>query len=477
VALRRIVNLLIFFSAYSTIVCAQQDNTLFLLHNIPQSNFTNPAVQIQCPVYVGVPLLSSVHFNVNSTGFSYGDVANGSGVANLNALVAGMHRWDFVSEEVHFTPVSFGFMYDRHQYISFAWTERVETKVFLPKKLLSLSVDGNTQYVGDELKTGNPGANAVYYREFSVGYSKKVNSGLILGVHGKLLFGLAGAFTRRRPVSVDVDAITHNIDAQWNPKVDVAYPLGVATDASGNVSNVTVGGFSPLNFFLNFGNQGIAADLGFIWQHDDVTWSGSLLDLGFIWWHKQTTRFENSGHFVYRGATPADLDNPDDYINQLGDSLNNQIQVEYSRKGFITLLNPKIYLGASYPVSERFNVGAHVRAEWYPGRPVMGITLSGMFFTKKGGSAALSYSVMNGSFINVGAGLGWGGQTFQFYVVSDNLMAALYPEKARNANLRFGFNLFFGCIEKKKKVEVPRGNGCGCYWSWDDKTRRKLGRN
>ena len=243
--LRRIVNLLILLFTYSAIACAQQDNTLFMLHNIPQSNFTNPAVQIQCPTYVGVPLLSSIHFNVNSTGFSYGDVANGSEIANLNTLVAGLHRWDFVSEEVHYTPVSFGFMYDRNQYFNFAWSERVETKVFFPKKLLSLFTDGNTQYVGVGMKTRNPGVNTMYYREFSLGYSKKVNSGLILGVHGKILFGLAGAFTRRKPVDVEVDALTHNIDARWNPMVDVAYPLSVATNTSGNVTDVTADGFSP----------------------------------------------------------------------------------------------------------------------------------------------------------------------------------------------------------------------------------------
>ncbi|HNV52782.1 MAG TPA: DUF5723 family protein [Tenuifilaceae bacterium] len=120
---------------------AQQDHTLFLMHNVPQSNFINPAVQINCQQYVGLPLLSSLHLNFNSTAFSYSTIANGSSNLDLNALVSKMHSWDFVSGEVHYTPVSFGFMYDNKQYFSFAWTERIETKIFASKKLLSMFID------------------------------------------------------------------------------------------------------------------------------------------------------------------------------------------------------------------------------------------------------------------------------------------------------------------------------------------------
>ena len=114
-----------------------------------------------------------------------------------------------------------------------------------PKELLSLFVDGNTQYVGDGLKTRNPGVNSMYYREFSFGYSKLVEPNLTLGVHAKLLFGLGGAFTRRRPVDVQVDPLTHNLHGSWNPRVDVAYPVNVSTDANGNVSDVSLANFLP----------------------------------------------------------------------------------------------------------------------------------------------------------------------------------------------------------------------------------------
>lgn len=92
---------------------------------------------------------------------------------------------------------------------------------------------------------------------------------------------------------------------------------------------------------------------------------------------------------------------------------------------------------------------------------------------KKGSSVSLTYSVMNGSFINVGAAFNLGGESFQFYMLTDNLLAPFYPEKVRNANLRFGFNLFWGCKQKKKKLSIPASSGGGCFWTWGLDEKRK----
>ncbi len=450
---------------------AQQSNSLYLMHRIPQANLLNPAVQIECPVYVGVPFLSSLHLNLNSTGFSYNDIAMETS-ANFPSLVLQMHSWDYLSGELHYTPVSFGFMYDNEQYFNFAWTERVESKLFVSKKLMSLLANGNTQFVGPGMVTSNPGINGFYYREFSFGYSYELQSNTLVGLHAKVLFGLGGVFTRRKTIDIDIDALTYNIDAQWNPKVDVSYPLTVSTDAEGNVTGVGASRFSPLPFFLNFSNPGFAFDLGFIKPGDRVTWSGSILDLGFIWWSGKSSRFSNQGHFIFRGATPDDLLDPAAYIDMLADSINNQVQFQHQYSGFTTLLNPKAYLGATYDINKNLQAGAVFRTEWYPGRPVMGFTLLASAITNKGSALSLTYTIQNGSFANIGAALNLGGERFQFYLLSDNLLAPFFPEKVRNANLRFGFNMFWGCIQKKKKVKKLT-SGCGCFWDMSLTEKRR----
>jgi len=442
---------------------SQQDNTLFLLHNIPESNFTNPAVQISCKQYFGLPLLTSFHLNVNSTGFSYKSFSPGAANLDIDKLVSKMHYRDFISTEVHYTPISFGFMYDRKQYFNFAWTEKVDMKIFYPKKLFKLLSDGNTQFVGNGLKTINPGVNAVYYREFSFGYSKKLERNWTIGAHAKVLFGMAGMYTRRKPLKISMDENTFNLDAKWNPKMDVDLPLDITYNAEGYVQGVGLGEISPVSFLLNFKNQGLATDVGFIYKDKDITWSGSILDLGMIWWHDQNTnRFENEGHFAFRGATEADVDTLDAYISELTSNIKDQTRFTNTKKGFISFLNPRIYFGGTYPIWGNIRAGAQSRIEFYPGRPIVGLTFSAMTFGRKGSSLAINYSIMNGSFMNIGIGGGWGGEYFQFFAMTDNIMLFFKPEKARNANLRFGFNFIIGCHEKKKGHKLPKSTDCGC---------------
>ena len=443
-------------------VFSQQDNTLFFLHNIPESNFVNPAVQIRCQQYFGLPLLSTMHFNVNSTGFSYKSFSPGASEIDVDKLVSKMHYLDYVSMEFHYTPLSFGFMWDRNQYLNFAWTEKVETKVFFPKKLILLAKDGNTQYVGDGISIRNPGVNAIYYREFSFGYSTYIDKGTIIGGHAKVLFGLAGVFTKRKPLRFSTNKFDYEINADWNPKINTSLPLDVSMDTQGYVSSVGVGSISPVSFLLNFKNQGLATDFGFIYEKNDITWSGSILDVGLIWWHNQTNRFESKGDISFQGATITDGMNTQDYINSLQDSIQNQFRFKNTKKGFVTLLNPRIYFGVTYPLLKQVKVGALARTELYPGRPIVGLTLSATAFSEKGSTISVNYSVMNGSFNNLGVGLGFGGDAAQFFILSDNVMAFFYPQSARNVNLRFGFNFFLGCNEKKKGYKMPKGSNCGC---------------
>lgn len=459
------VLLTIVFVTLSLLGFSQQDNTLFFMHDIPQANFVNPAVQIRCQQYFGLPLLSTMHINANSTGFSYSSLSPGKSTLDVDMLTSKMHSRDFLSMEFHYTPLSFGFMWDKNQYFNFAWTEKVDAKLFYSKALISLLKDGNTQYVGNGLSTRNPGLNAFYYRELSFGYSTKYGYYSIIGGHAKVLFGLAGVFTKRRPVDLSVNKLTYDIDASWNPKVNTSLPLNISYDALGNVSGVSVGSISPVGFLLNFKNQGLATDFGFIYKRDNITWSGSILDLGLIWWHDETTKFENKGHVVFQGATITDNIDPVDYANSIRDSLHNQFHFKATKKGFITFLNPRIYFGGTYPVHKQIKVGALARTEYYPGRPIVGVTLSATAFTEKGSTLSVNYSVMDGSFVNLGVGAGFSNDRFQFFILSDNVIAFISPQTARNANLRFGFNFFIGCTEKKKKYKFPKGSDCGCNWA------------
>jgi hypothetical protein len=87
-----------------------------------------------------------------------------------------------------------------------------------------------------------------------------------------------------------------------------------------------------------------------------------------------------------------------------------------------------------------------------------GIMLSALARPFKNFETSLSWSYMNRSFLNVGIGIAYGRSPLQFYIVSDNILAPLFPMNTKNLNLRFGLNINLGCY-KKEKI-----SGCGCYW-------------
>jgi hypothetical protein len=55
---------------------AQQSNTLFFMHSLPESNFINPAVQNGCKLFIGLPVLSSIHMHASNSGFTANQLLN-----------------------------------------------------------------------------------------------------------------------------------------------------------------------------------------------------------------------------------------------------------------------------------------------------------------------------------------------------------------------------------------------------------------
>ena len=58
-----------------------QDNTLYHQYGIPQSIFTNPAIQPACRIYIELPVISSIGFAYDNSGFGYNDaISHGEGI-------------------------------------------------------------------------------------------------------------------------------------------------------------------------------------------------------------------------------------------------------------------------------------------------------------------------------------------------------------------------------------------------------------
>jgi len=115
-------------------------------------------------------------------------------------------------------------------------------------------------------------------------------------------------------------------------------------------------------------------------------------------------------------------------------------------------------MGISHRLNRNLSVNALLAARITKQKIQSGLTVSGIWRPYNWLSTSVSLSYIHRSINNIGAGLVLGRSPVQFYAVSDNVLGFIWPQSTKNLNLRFGFNLIFGCREKH------RTDGCGCYW-------------
>ena len=457
------------------------------MHDLPQSNLLNPAVQIKCKWYVGIPLLASTQLNYSNSSFSFNDVfstASGSATLDIDNFMSNVKKTNLLSTELHLDLISIGYRKDDY-YITFNIAEKVNAAVTYPGSILELAWEGNTLFLGETEKFNNLRTHTTYYREYALGVSKVWDAYNLFGARVKLLFGKANIYSGKSEMSLYTDPNTFNLEVEGDIKINTSFPITVNQDADGNISGITMGELDPLGFLMNGKNKGFAIDLGWIHKYsDDLTFSASLLDLGFIRWQTDITNIHLSGAFDYSGVGLGTGFDDTEYILDIRDSLVNSFDQTVTQEKYYSWLPTQIYLGAMYQYRPKLGIGVVNRNVIYRNKLHSSLTLSANTTLWNKLSGSLSWSYLNNSYKNVGLALAWHGRGLQFHAVSDNVLGFFKPMDARNLNLRFGFGLMLGC-PKNKKEELKMSNDYSpvsegnCFWVKDlqkeyKKKRKKL---
>ena len=461
---------LIFLSfVFSISLRAQQNNTFYLMHDVPQSNLLNPAVQIKCKWFVGIPLLTSTQLNYSNSTFSYNDLGVSSSL-NFENLYNNIKKTNLISTELHLDLLSIGYRRDDY-YITFNIAEKVNAGLTYPGSIFELAWNGNTQFLGETVEFNNLRTNTVYYREYSLGVSKVWDAYNIFGIRAKLLFGKANIYSGKSEMSLYTNPNTFNLQVEGDININSSFPLTINQDANGNITGITAGDIDYISFLMNGKNKGFALDLGWIHQYnEDITLSASILDLGFIRWKTDLNNVQLTGSFDYSGVGLGTGFDDAGYILDIRDSLFNSYTQTVTQDKYYSWLPTQIYLGGMYQYMPKLGIGVVNRNVIYRNKLHSSITLSAntTFWSKLSGS--LSWSYLNNTYKNVGLALAWHGRGLQFHAVSDNILGFFKPLDARTLNLRFGFGLMLGC-PKNKKEELKMSNDYNsmskgnCYWS------------
>jgi len=457
---------------------AQQSNTFYLMHEVPQSNLLNPAVQLQCKYFIGIPLLSSIHLSYSNTAFTYNDLA-GSDTWNFEGVFDQMHRIDLVSMEAMLHPVSLGY---RHKslYFTFNIAEKVHGYQTVPKDMAEMAVYGNGPFVGETAQFSGFRPGGYQLREYSIGVSKVLGPYLTAGIRARLLFGKANLYAGRSNIDLATGADNFGLVLDSDYTLNSSFPVTYTVDADGNITGIVLDEIDPLQYMMNRGNRGFGLDFGVIYRYSEqITLSASLLDLGFVRWKTELNNVHGEGVFLYTGTeTDTELISAE-FLDEISDSLMNSIDVTNTQDPYTYFLPTQLFLAGSYQYSEKISFGLVNRNLIFRSKIHSSFTLSAQADLAERFMATASWSYLNNSLKNVGIGIAYRGKGFQIHAVTDNIIGFFNPFNTRTLNIRAGMNLMLGCPRNKQEQmreesysRPARGGECP-YPEKQEKRRKK----
>lgn len=445
-----------------------QPNTMYFMKNVSQTWEMNPAnTGIENGWHFSMPGFSSVDMTMNTNGWRYSDLIHmGTGqyadslIVDLDKFYNKLDDSNFMYEKVNYSLFTIGFRTGKHVF-NFGITEKEFANPFFGSNLVALVKNGNAPYLGTSFNTGAFGLNGIHYREFALGYAYDLNKKLTLGITGKVLFGLAAAQSKDINMSVQAPGDASYLSLEGSGQFNVSGPLTFYTSPDGLVDSVETH-FNG-SYMTNTGNMGFAVDLGAVLKpNDKVTLSASIIDLGSIAWKTDVTNLTLNGQFTYQGVN---IDNslnkndpnyksPSDAFSDLRDSIKHAFSIDNTSNSFNTAIPVKIYVGGSYQVNPNIEVGGLARARIYNSQASLSFTASGNAYWGDFFNLSASYSIIEGSYANLGLGIGLRGGPVQFYMVTDNVLTAFDPANASSLNFRLGLNFLVGYRKDRNRGPI-----------------------
>ncbi len=429
---------------------AQFDRSLNFLTDVPQSRNVNPGFIPDHRLYIGVPLLSSVKTGFENS-INYEDVILKRGdslILDRDHILNNFDSKTNVNISTIGELLSFGFK-ENNNYFHFRIADIVETNIVINREFLRFFLYGNgsPEFLGQNVDIGGEIFNVNYYREYSLGYARKISDKLNLGVNLKYLQGIANITTEKTGLFLSTDPEDFTLNVQTDIEINMSLP-GIDN------TNIEAGDFLP-----NGKNSGFAFDLGGQYTiNNDFTAFASLLNVGSIKWTENLKNFKTKNPdktFVYEGFDLGEYfeDNTfdNDRVESVIDSIIDEFGIDETADAYKSKLAPMLNLGGRYHLTAKDEFSLLFRNQFI--RSANWTTVSAAYTRDfgKGIDFMVSNTFFKQSFFNPGVGLSAALGPVQFYLISENIVAPLMLNNSNIFLLRFGINLIF----KDKISELP----------------------
>jgi hypothetical protein len=481
--------MLIFLMAMIIAEASAQNSQVLYYMNLPQNHLINPALRPSNSLYIGLPAISGINFNLNNNFVNFSDVFMKSQTSDsvISFLHPDYNVDDFLDKikdknsmetEATVQLLGVGFSAGRDLYIFLDINERIAGNVVFPGDLFKLALKGNEGFIGSEIDFSSFRGDLKYYREIGLGFSRNFTNKLRIGVKAKMLFGIAGVSIDNRSLGITVnDNYSHTLDADMTVNISAPLTVNMPADHSLDSTDIvfddnrfkTSGGIS--DFLLGKKNIGLGLDIGATYDiSDKIVISAAITDLGYIKWKKDVTNLNDKGQFTFSGFDLTDVINGtktfDELSTEMLDSLKNSFIVSDSNVPFTTYLPFGVTLGGSYNLTEHISFGLLSYSRFIGKQIRESLTLSSNINLGNSLSTSLSYTIANHRYDNIGVGLAFRAGIFQFYMLADRIpimwnsikiddkSSIPLPTSWNTINLRLGMNLVFG-NKNKKKTDKP----------------------
>lgn len=463
--MRKLFVYLILTSAVSLNALGQQNMTLYHMTTSPQQLYANPSFIPDAEWFMGIPGASSHHYNMAFTRLDLNDFLNAvekpapdSSVLNVSKLTNLFGENNYMGLQYNLDLIHFGFKV-KNSYVTANISVHNNFQMNVPGDLFKFLFEGNGGKNLGKVFDFGLGLDFLEYTEIGIGYATRLmDDRLMIGARGKFIKGLAALETQRNDISFYTDPNDFTLKVRSDLRFNMANSYTDISDPSKNQDWKTPG---SVNDLFRTNNTGWGLDLGAKMKvNSSIEVSGAINNLGWINWNKHTKNYfsANPGAYIeYDGVDYKEIfDTTGSFkeaFEQVGDSLKKQLALDSSYAGFQTDLRPEFYIGGTFEVIENHKAGILLYGSLYQHKLYPAFTLS--WNSKLNNIVALSasYTLIHGTYTNIGLGFTLNGGPVQFYFVSDNLFGAFDVRSSSVVNFRTGLNLTFG-----RKKEVEPGN-------------------
>lgn len=426
----------------------------------PQSGINNTAFFPDAEFYFSLPGLSGINAKVNSE-LSYNQLmrpveGTDSVKVDLQGALSNLKEGDNARFEGDISLFQFGIRSGHRAFTLFA-NMRYSGGFNYPVSFLNYFVNGNGNFIGQQIEENQLKGGGIAYHEIGVGYSQDLiimaDKVLRVGARVKYLHGIAHAsIADNASVIMLTDPQTYDVNIQFNN----------ATMRTAGFNELE--GDDAIGYIVGFGsnkNTGFAIDLGAELKINERL-SGSLAinDLGFINWKQDienyTLRSDNASLGGFDDVNDIDL------AAALEDSIDVWSEHITGQSAFKTGVGTRVLLGSNYQLNEKgfvsgtlaFNRSSYNSSEFG----------FGAGYTHRFGRAlTLTGTVSKDQFrpVRVGGGFAVRLGALQLYGVFDDMLnAARKAGDLNGVDARIGINFLIGRsgtgkqLEKKEKEEL-----------------------